>query len=114
MTGKRLFWIAGGLGVLALAAALAYVVSGLVAGEKDRAVFSPEWELCRAGDICIAVQAPCGEWQPVNEKHEVDATAYYDHLITVVESTGMICMSVNVSRRKPAAYCLAGACTLAQ
>lgn len=114
MSGKRLVWISGGLGALLLLAALAYLVFGSAAGERGRTVFSPEWESCDGGDICVAVKAPCGEWQPVNRKHEVEAAAYYGHLITVVEEAEMICMSVNLSRRKPGAYCLSGTCTLAQ
>lgn len=114
MTGRRTGWIVGGLGALLLLGVLVYVVSGLVAGNRGRAVFSPEWELCGRGDACVAVAAPCGGWQPVNEKHEDDATAYYGHLITVVEEAEMMCMSANLSTRKPGAYCLTGVCALAQ
>lgn len=114
MAGKQLFWIAGGLGVVALLAALAYAVSVFAAGKADRTVFSPEWETCDGGDVCVAVPAPCGEWKPVNKTHERDAAAYYDHLTTVVETNGMVCMGTDLSVRRPSAYCLSGACALAR
>jgi hypothetical protein len=93
---------------------LVYIISELTTGAPDRAVFSPEWVLCDEGDVCVAVAAPCGEWQPVNGTHEEVAAAYYGHLITVVEEAEMICMSTNLSRRKSAAYCRYGVCELAQ
>lgn len=114
MKGKRLVWPASGAGILLGIGLLVYVVAGLTAGKPDRPVFSPDWELCDRGDVCVTVQAPCGEWQPVNAKYEADAAAYYSHLITVVEAAGMECMSTNLSRGKPAAFCLSGVCSVAQ
>ncbi len=113
MKGKRLVWAVGGAGILFGVGLLVYVVAGLTAGEPDRPVFSPEWTLCDGGDVCVAVQAPCGEWQPVNAKHQADAAAYYGHLMTVVETAGMECVSTNLSRSKPAASCLSAVCSLA-
>lgn len=113
MKGGRVGWIAGGASALLLLVATVYFIAGLMAGEADRPLFSPEWELCDTGEVCVAVQAPCGEWQPVNEKYEEDAAAYYDHLIRVVESE-MVCMRVNMSTRKPQAFCVSGVCGLAQ
>jgi len=113
MKRKRLVWAVGAAGVSIGIGMFAYVVSGLTARNPDRAVFSPEWGLCDSGDACVAVEAPCGEWQSVNRKHAGDAAAYYGHLITVVETTGMECVSVTLSRPKPAAYCVSGACELA-
>jgi hypothetical protein len=114
MKGKRLVWAVGGAGILLGSGLLVYAFAGLTTSKPDRRVFSPIWEVCDQGDVCVAVQDPCGEWQPVNKKHEEDAAAYYGHLITVVDTTGMECVSVNLSRRKPAAYCLSGACSVAQ
>ena len=114
MTGKNLGWIAGGTGALLALGAFVYVVAGFTAGKPDRPVFSPEWGLCDDGNTCVAVEAPCGEWQAVNAKHEADAAAYYGHLITVVETTGMECVSTNLNRQTPAAYCLSGVCDLAR
>jgi len=95
-----------------LLSAILYVVAGRSDDRAPRPVFNPQWQECRTGDACVAVQAPCGEWQPVNGRHETDAAAYYGHLITVVEETGMECVSTNLSTRKPAAYCRLGKCTL--
>jgi hypothetical protein len=114
MKGKHLVWAVGGAGILLGVGLLVNVLAGITAGKHDRPVFGPEWTVCDGGDICVAVQAPCGEWQPVNAKHEVDAAAYYDHLMTVVEATGMECVSTNLSRVRPAASCRSGACSLAQ
>lgn len=113
MKDGRLGWIAGGAGALLLVGVAIYIVAELTAGDRDRPLFSPEWELCDRADICVAVPAPCGEWQPVNEKYEQDAAAYYAHLIAVVESE-MICMSRNLNPRKPQALCISGVCGLAQ
>lgn len=113
MKGKLVGWLAGGAAVLFLSSLL-YVFAWPSADRPGRPVFSPQWELCEAGETCVAVQAPCGEWQPVNEVHEGDAAAYYGHLMTVVEETGMECVSTNLSTRKPAAYCRSGTCTLGQ
>jgi hypothetical protein len=104
-------WLAGGAAVLALSSLL-YVFAGPWADAPRRPVFDPRWELCEAGETCVAVQAPCGEWQPANAKHETEAAAYYGHLMTVVEATGMECVSTTLNTRKPAAYCLSGTCTL--
>lgn len=114
MKDKRLVWATAGAIFLVGAGLLAYAVSGLTAGRPVRPVFSPDWQSCDLGEACVAVQAPCGEWQPVNWMHEADAAAYYSHLITVVETTGMECVSTNLSRTKPAAYCLSGTCSFAQ
>lgn len=114
MTGKSLLWTLGGGGILLGLGLLAYVVAAYTAGRPDRAVFNPDWDLCIPDDSCVAVAAPCGEWEPVNSVHEEEAAAYYGHLIEVVESNGMLCMSVNLDRRKPAAYCVRGVCSLAQ
>ncbi len=112
MTKKRLQWIgAGALGTLSVVA-IAYVVSGLGGAAPDRPVFNAEWALCTPGDICVTVLAPCGEWQPVNARHEGAAAAYYSHLMTIVEATGMECVGTNLSRRKTPAQCLSGACKL--
>ena len=113
MKDKRLVWAVGGAGFLLGVGSLVYVVAGLTAGNQDRPVFNPEWGLCDGADICVAVQAPCGEWQPVNRKHEADAAAYYGHMMTVVETTRMECVSTNLSSGKPAAYCLSGVCSVA-
>ncbi|MDH3229905.1 MAG: hypothetical protein OEN55_08950 [Alphaproteobacteria bacterium] len=110
MKGKRLVGAVGGAGILFGLGLLVYVISGLIAGQPDRPVFSSEWVLCDEGDMCVAVAAPCGEWQPVNRAHEEAAAAYYGHLITVVEEAEMMCMSTNLSMRKPAAYCRSGVC----
>ncbi len=114
MRGKHLVWTLGGSSILLGLGVLVYIIFGLTAGRPDRPVFNPEWVYCDQGDVCVAVQAPCGEWQPVNMKREEDAAAYYGHLITVVEEAEMVCMSTNLSRWTPAAYCLSGTCTLAQ
>ena len=114
MKGRRFGWIAGGAGAVLLMGAVIYVISDLTAGNRDRPVFSREWELCDSADVCVAVPAPCGEWQPVNQRHEQDAAAYYGHLITVVEEAEMVCMSVNLSTRRPQAFCVSGVCGLAQ
>ena len=113
MKGKRLVWAVGGAGILLGVGLLVYVVAGLTAGKPYRPVFSPEWKLCDQGDVCVAVQAPCGEWQPVNRKHKADAAAYYGHLMTVVETTGMECVGSNLSRGKPMASCRSGVCSVA-
>ena len=111
MGGRLIAWLAGGGAVLVLSS-LFYVFAWPSSDRPRRPVFSPQWELCEPGDSCVAVQAPCGEWQPVNGIHESDAAAYYGHLMTVVEETGMECVSTNLSTRKPAAYCQSETCTL--
>ncbi len=112
MTTRRLQWIGGGvLGALSVGAVV-YVVSELGGAAPDRPVYNAEWALCIPGDRCVAVQAPCGEWQPANARHEGAAATYYSHLMTIVEETGMECVGSNLSRRKPAAQCLSGTCNL--
>lgn len=111
MRGKRLAWAAGGAAALLLSSIL-YVLAGRPDDRPRRPVFSRQWESCDRVEACVAVQAPCGEWQPVSETHETDAAAYYGHLMTVVEETGMECVSTNLSTRRPAAYCVSGKCTI--
>jgi len=113
MKAKLIGWLAGGGAVLAVSSFL-YVFAWPASDTPRRPVFDPLWELCGAGEACVAVQAPCGEWQPVNAAHEQDAAAYYTHLMTVVEETGMECVSTNLSVGKPAAYCKSGTCVLSQ
>lgn len=112
MKSKGLIWFLGAAGAVALAV-LFYLLSNPLE-EPRRALFREGWELCEVGDKCVAVDAPCGEWKPVNEKYEDDAAAYYRHLITVVEKGEMVCMESFVGGTKPNAWCVSGACTLAQ
>jgi len=113
MKRKVTAWLAGGGTVLAVSS-FVYVFAWPAPDRPRRPVFDPQWEQCGAGDVCVAVQAPCGEWQPANAAHEKDAAAYYAHLMTVVEEAGMECGSANLSVRKPAAYCKSGTCTLSE
>lgn len=113
MDGKLIKWLAGCAAVLAVSS-FVYVFARPSADQPRRLVFDSQWQLCAAGDVCVAVPAPCGEWQPVNAAHRRDASAYYGHLMTVVEETGMECVSTNLSMHKPAAHCRSGACVLSQ
>lgn len=113
MKAPSVRWIAIGVAVLVLPV-LVYSYGGGSDDGPHRPVFSWQWKLCETGDICVSVPAPCGEWQPANAIHERNASAYYGHLMTVVEETGMDCVSTNLSTRKPAALCQAGACVLSE
>ncbi len=109
---KKLLIAAAGL--LAVAGGVGYFVlvgTGLLGG---RPTFERKWDFCETGDSCVPVLGPCGRWSPVNEKYLDDATAYYDHLITVVETTELSCPWGPVPDFQPRAYCLSGFCTLAQ
>lgn len=112
MKDKRLLWILGAAGVSALGA-LFYLLSN-PSDSPRRAVFKPGWELCEAGDSCVAVAGPCGEWKPVNSAHEDESAAYYRHLISVVEKGEMICMERFHDTTKPPALCISGSCELAE
>ncbi len=112
MSETRLQWIGGGAAAALALGALVYVTAALTGAEPERPVFSPQWTICDAGDSCVVVQAPCGEWQPVNAAHQASATIYYNHLMTVVEETGMECVSASLSRIRPAARCRLGRCEL--
>ena len=113
MTGPASRWLIGG-GVIVAATTLFYVLAGRAVERPARPVFSPDWQLCIPGDSCAAVPAPCGEWQAVNSVHKEAATAYYEHLITVVEETGMDCVVTRLGRGEPAAHCVSGTCAIAE
>lgn len=106
-------WLAGGAGLVFLGAVI-YVAGGFVRGSTERPVYNYEWALCEAAEQCVAVPAPCGEWEAVNKRFETEAEAYYAHLITVVEQQEMTCLSTRLSTRIRGAYCQGGICTIAR
>ena len=105
----------------ALAIAVAAFVGGTAyyylpedgAGPETRRVFDPIWQSCSAGDFCVAVMAPCGTWECVRQKYHSQATAYYQHLISVVDGSGeFYCAKKSEFGPPPPAICKSGRCTI--
>lgn len=103
---------------ISIAAAIA--VAGLVAGgyrlyetldtTGKRPTFDPEWQRCEPGDSCVVVAAPCEDWEPVNARYRDDAAAYYQHLMTLIETTELWCPSTGNPLLTPRAECVAERC----
>lgn len=82
---------------------------------SSRPGYDETWAYCESGDKCTAIRAPCDSWIAINNRHLGDASAYYDHMITLVEeSSQMECATAPQSDIQPKAYCLSGLCMLAQ
>ena len=82
---------------------------------SERPRYDQTWAYCDSGDRCTAIRAPCDSWIAISDKHLDEATAYYDHMIALVEeSPQMECASSPQSDVQPKAYCLSGLCMLAQ
>ena len=105
----------------ALAIAVAAFVGGTAyyylpedgAGPETRRVFDPIWQSCSAGDFCVAVMAPCGTWESVRQKYKSQATAYYQHMISVVDGSGeFYCAKKSEFGPPPPAICKSGRCTI--
>lgn len=112
MNRRRALIATGAAAILIGIGIIAYNIVGVMRDGTERPLFDAEWALCDDGDACVAVPAPCGQWEPVNSKHARDAADYYSHLITVVEETEMQCLRASLSTRRPDAYCVSGTCKL--
>lgn len=95
----------------AVAALIAAFAAYRMLAPADPRIYDENWEKCEAGDVCVAVSAPCRTWMAVNEKYQAEATAYYNHLISVIdESEGVGCMPGQGRFIQPYAACRIGVC----
>ncbi len=112
--GQRKFLAVLGAALAAMLAIGAWYLYDIGAF-SERPRYDQTWAYCDSGDRCAAVRAPCDSWVAISDKHLDDATAYYDHMIALVEeSPQMECASSPQSDIQPKAYCLSGLCMLAQ
>ena len=109
---RRIILAAAGVAVAAFIGGTAYYyLPGDVGDPQTRQVFDPMWQSCNSTDICAPVLAPCGAWEPVNRKFLSEATAYYEHMISVVDESGKFhCAQMPVFGPPPAAICKTGRC----
>ncbi len=109
---RKILLAAAGVAVAAFVGGTAYYyLPGDGAEPAARRVFDPIWPSCNTGDICKAVLGPCGAWEPVNRKYASEATAYYDHMISVVDESGKFhCTQMPVFGPAPLAICRTGRC----
>ena len=92
-----------------------YYLPGDSTGPDTRRVFDPIWQSCNTGDFCVAVVAPCGTWEAANRKFKSEATAYYDHMISVVDGSGdFYCTQMPEFGPAPPAICRFGQCVVAK
>jgi len=112
--GQKKFLIVLGAALVAmLAIGILYLYD--LGAFSTRPSYDKTWAYCESGDRCTAIRAPCDSWVAISNEKLDDAEAYYNHLITLVESSSqMECGSALQSDIEPKAYCLSGICALAQ
>lgn len=112
MNRKRMAVIVGAVATAAVLAFGGYRLYEALDARGKRPTFSAEWQRCEAGDTCVAVAAPCQDWEAVNERYHDDAAAYYNHLMAVIESSELWCPSRSIPTMTPFAMCLSGQCAI--
>lgn len=110
---KKFLAVMGAVLVLLLAIGAIYLYN--IGAFSSRPSYNGTWANCESGDRCVAIRSPCDSWVAVNNKYLDDASAYYDHMITLVEDSPRIsCAYSPQNDIQPTAYCLSGLCVTAQ